>query len=55
MNAGSRAGQGCVWVCADLRACRNGQSPALIASAGGHISCVEALILAKADVLQCNK
>jgi hypothetical protein len=48
-------GRGCVWVCTDLRLCREGQSPVLIASRGGHISCVEALILAKADVLQCDK
>ena len=49
------AGQACVWVCTDARAFSNGVSPILMASVGGHVSCVEALILAKADVLQCNK
>ena len=49
------AGQGCVWVCTDARACRNGESLVYAASLRGHVSCVEALILAKADVLQCNK
>jgi hypothetical protein len=39
----------------DARACRDGQSPVWMASRGGHVSCVEALILAKADVLQCEK
>ncbi len=48
------AGQACVWVCTDARACRDGESPVLLASLGGHVSCVEALILAKADVLQCD-
>ena len=55
MFAVAGAGQACVWVCTDARACRNGSSPVLIASSKGHISCVEALILAKADVLQCDK
>ncbi len=41
--------------CALMRACREGQSPIYMASVGGHISCVEALIRAKADVLQCDK
>ena len=49
------AGQACVWVCTDARACRNGRSPVWVASVGGHVSCVEALIRAKADVLQCDK
>jgi hypothetical protein len=49
------AGQGCFWVCTDARACREGSSPVYMASAGGHISCVKALIRAKADVLQCDK
>ena len=48
-------GRVCVCVCADARACRDGQSPVWIASAAGHISCVEAVILAKADVLQSNE
>ena len=43
------------WVCTDARVCREGYSPVLIASVGGHISCVEALIRAKADVLQFDK
>ncbi len=43
------------WVCTDARACRDGQSPVWIASFAGHISSVEALIRAKADVLQCEK
>ena len=55
MVAVAGAGQACVWVCTDARACRDGVSPLLIASFGGHVSCVEALILAKADVLQCDK
>jgi hypothetical protein len=41
--------------CALMRACRNGASPVSMASHGGHISCLEALILAKADVLQFHK
>jgi hypothetical protein len=44
-----------VFGCALMRLCRECQSPVWIASAAGHISCVEALILAKADVLQCDK
>ena len=38
-----------------LRACRGVSSPLYAASAGGHVSCVEALIGLKADVLQCEK
>jgi ankyrin repeat protein len=38
----------------DFRAFRNGESPLFVASREGHVSCVEALISAKADVLQCN-
>ena len=53
-DAGVRAGQGCVCVCTHARACRNGRSPLYAASEGGHASCVEALTLAKADVLQCS-
>ena len=49
------AGQGCVWVCTHALACRDGTSPLWAASFGGNLSCVEALILAKADVLQCDK
>ena len=49
------AGKGCVWVFTDARVCRNGKSPLYMASFGGHASCVEALILGKADVLQCDK
>ena len=49
------AGQACVWVCTDARACRDGDSPVCAASSEGHVSCVEALIRAKADVLQCSK
>ncbi len=52
---GAGAGQGCVRMCSDVRVCRDGLSPVLAASAGGHVSCVESLILAKADVLQCDK
>ena len=54
-DEGAGAGQDCGWVCTDARACRDGQSPLSIASAGGHISCLEVLIRAKADVLQCDK
>jgi hypothetical protein len=39
----------------DARACRDGASLVFMASYGGHVSCVEALIRAKADVLQCAK
>jgi hypothetical protein len=55
VDAVTGAGQGCVWVCTDASACRDGSSPIYMASAGGHISCVEALIRAKADMLQCDK
>ena len=44
----------CVGRCTDVRVCRDGESPLLMASLGGHASCVEALILGKADVLQCD-
>ena len=53
--AGAGAGQGCVWVCTDARACRDGASPIWQASLGGHVLCVEALLLAKADVLHCSE
>ena len=42
-----------VHVCA--RACRDGWSPLLAGSGGGHLSCVEALIRLNADIFQCNK
>jgi hypothetical protein len=45
----------CVGRCTDARVCRDGRSPLYQASFGGHASCVEALILGKADVLQCDK
>ena len=54
MFAVAGAGQAFFWVCTDARACRDGASPVLMASFGGHVSCVEALIRAKADVLHCN-
>jgi hypothetical protein len=38
-----------------MRVCRDGRSLVYVASAGGHASCVEALILGKADVLQCDE
>ena len=41
--------------CTDVRVCRSGQFPLFMASAGGHASCVEALIREKADVLQCDE
>ncbi len=44
----------CVWVFTDVRVCRNGESPLYAASFEGHASCVEALILGKADVVQCT-
>jgi len=52
---GLGAVQGCVLVCTHARACRRGVSPLMMASAGGHLACVEALIRLKADVLQCDK
>ena len=45
----------CVGRCSNVRVCRNGLSPLYMASLGGHASCVEALILGKADVLHCNE
>ncbi len=53
-DAGLGVGQGCVWVCTHSRACRDGRSPLYAASQEGQLTCVEALILAKADVLQCD-
>jgi hypothetical protein len=49
------ARRGCSCVCADARACRNGNNPVFIACALGRVSCVEALIGANADVLQCDE
>ena len=43
-------GRGCVQACTHSRACRDGRSPLYVASHGGHVSCVEALIASKADV-----
>jgi hypothetical protein len=53
-GAGGRAGL-CDGRFTDVRVCSDGSSPLLAASYGGHVSCVEALIRGKADVLQCNK
>jgi len=39
----------------DVRDCSDGASPLFVASRGDHLSCVEALIRGKADVLQCVK
>jgi hypothetical protein len=47
--------RGCVYAYTHSRACRDGESPLHAASAFGHVSCVEALIGLKADVLQCDK
>ncbi len=55
VDAGVELWQGCVKLYTHARACRNvGMSPLVAASLSGHVSCVEALILAKADVLQCD-
>ena len=51
---GRGPGQGCVGACTHARACRNGVSPLFVASYGGHVSCVEALIGSKADVQKCD-
>ena len=40
---------------ADAHVCRSGRFPLYAASLGGHLSCVEALIRSKADVLQFDK
>jgi hypothetical protein len=34
---------------------RNGFSPLFLACYNGHVSCIEALIRLKSDVLQCDK
>ena len=39
----------------DVRVSSNGVSPLYMASFGGHVSCVEALIRGKSDMLQCDK
>ena len=55
-DAGGLGREGmCVGRCTDVRVCRDGESPLYAASREGHASCVEALILGKADVLQCDK
>ena len=51
-GAGGRAGL-CGGRYTDVRECSDGWSPLFAASRGGHVSCVEALIHAKADMLQC--
>ena len=53
-GAGGRAGL-CDGRYTDVCACSDGASPLLMASYGSHLSCVEALITGKANVLQCNK
>ena len=53
-GAGGRAGL-CDGRYTDVCVCSDGASPLLMASMGGHVSCVEALIRSKADVLQCSK
>jgi hypothetical protein len=42
--------RGCVYACTHSRACRYGGSPLYLATVGGHVSCVKALIGLKADV-----
>jgi len=39
----------------DVRVCSDGVSPLWAASQVGRVSCVEALIRSKADVLQCAR
>ena len=39
-------------MCTHARACRGGEFPLFVASKGGHLSCVEALVHFKADVMQ---
>ncbi len=51
-DVGYGGGKGCVKVCTHARACRY---PLMAASQMGHVSCVEALIRLKADVLQCDE
>jgi len=52
-GVGGRAGMS-FFVCTHARACRGVWSPLCAASQGGHLTCVEALIRLKADVLQCS-
>ena len=52
-GAGGREGL-CDGRYTDVRVCRSGMSPLWMASNGGHVSCVEALIRSKADVMQCT-
>jgi hypothetical protein len=42
------AGQACVWVCTDARACRSGDSPVELAFMNRHDDCVAALVRAGA-------
>lgn len=53
-GAGGREG---LWVGRYTDACllSDGSSPLYMASNCGHVSCVEALIRGKADVLHCDK
>ena len=53
-GAGGRGGL-CDGRYTDVRVCSDGMSPLFMSSQKGHISCVEALIRRKADVLQCAK
>ncbi len=57
LDAGLGRGKGLLLllVGSDARACRDGLSPLVFASMNGHVSCVEALIGAKADVLQYDE
>ena len=48
-------GRDVFWVCTHALVCSDGESPVYAASFGDNLPCLEALILAKADVLQCNK
>ena len=49
-NAGEGEGKGCVWVCTDVRACREGVSPVEMAASEGHSDCVAALVRAGAPL-----
>ena len=44
----------CMACSCDELSFRNGKSAVWIASSEGHVACINALIFAKADVLQCN-
>ena len=52
-GAGGREGLW-VWRYTDVLVCSDGSSPLLMASFGGHVSCAEALICSKADLMQCG-